>query len=230
MAKNQGRSGPKDPITGLNSRQEAFCRFIVAGYGNGEAYEAAGYNIGVNGGQPMHSRAKGEGGLRPTAQNLAAKLMRLPHIKARILALSKEQQVNVDRMRSLAIERWAIDVEKTTKMLLEDRHFARTGELSLRDENGMKTDTDEAPPDWRPDPRAAVQATMGLAKLHGLLIDRKEVTVIDAMQNMNNDELINFIGKLQSQLGPVIDVECSPVGTMSRRITSEVIDADDDDE
>jgi hypothetical protein len=237
MSNKGNRSGPKDPITGINSRQEAFCRFITSGYSVADAYESAGYEVGVNGGSTLSKRAKGDiTAVRPAAANLGNKLLRLPKIKARLHALAIEKQEQADRLRAIAVEKWAIDVEKTTKMLLEDRHFARTGELSLpeQDENGLplKASASNPPQDWRPDARAAVQATMGIAKLHGLLIDRKEVTVIDAMQNMNNNELVNFIAKLQAQLGPVIDVEVNSEpgekSRFSRMITAEVIEESDE--
>lgn len=233
MAKNQSRTGRKDPVTGLNDRQETFCRLIIAGRTHGAAYEEAGYDVGVNGGVTLQKRAAGDITThRPISDNLANKLLQTPKIKARLVALHAEHQKNLDIMRQAAVDRWSISVEKTTIMLMEDRHFARTGELSLRDPSGHRTDNCEGPPqDWRPDPRAAVQASMGIAKLHGLLVDRKEVTVIDAMQNMNNDELIAFIAKMQSQLGPVIDVpvSSSPVSPSrySRMITAEVIDFED---
>ena len=54
----------------------------------------------------------------------------------------------------MSAERHGITLEKLTAMLLEDRSMAR--------------DTLKA--------NAAVQAVMGLAKLHGLLIDKQEVT------------------------------------------------------
>jgi hypothetical protein len=230
MAIKQSRSGVKDPITGLNARQEAFCRYVTAGYPVAEAYESAGYDVGANGGRLLNSRAEGDdAALRPAATNLGNKLLRLPKIKDRLRALALEQQKNIDRMRAIAMERWAIDIDKTTKMLLEDRHFARTGELTLPDldaeGNPVKRPPEAPPQDWRPDARAAVQATMGLAKLHGLLIDRKEVTVIDAMQNMNNNELIGFIAKLQAQLGPVIDVEVDSSPAEPSRL-SKMMDAD----
>jgi len=203
MAHKNSAYGPKHPLTSLNRRQEQFCAYVVAGYTYEAAYVAAGYDVGANGGRTF----LGADGRKTAAAFLGAKLARNPFVKKRIEALQIEQSERNEVMRNELAERWRIDVEKTTIMLLEDRHFARTGQLSLPDEKGRRSaDSSDPPPDWRPDPRAAVQATMGLAKLHGLLVDRKEVTVIDAMQNMNNAELMGFIARLQAQLGPVIDV------------------------
>lgn len=217
MSRKNSAYGPKHPLTSLNRRQEQFCAYVVAGYTYEAAYVAAGYDVGANGGRTFI----GADGRKTAAAFLGAKLARNPFVKKRIEALQIEQSERNEVMRNELAERWRIDVEKTTIMLLEDRHFARTGQLSLPDENGKRAaDSGDPPPDWRPDPRAAVQATMGLAKLHGLLVDRKEVTVIDAMQNMNNIELMGFIAKLQAQLGPVIDVpvtESPPRGEPSGR-------------
>jgi len=154
--------------------------------------------------------------------------MQNPKVKKRLADLRKMQQDDVEVQREALTEKYVMDLEHMTVMLLEDRHFARTGELALRGPDGEIEDKTGPSGDWRPDARAAVQATMGLAKLHGLLIDRKEVTVIDAMKGMNNNELLEFIGRLQEQLGPVIDV---PVNSdsrsdsrFSRMITAETLE------
>lgn len=241
MAIKSINHGQKNPETGLNWRQEQFCRFYVSGLTTAQAYESAGFDVGSKTGKKLSNRAPGDGvAQRPTAENLARKLLRHPHVKARINQLKMEQAAIAEQQRLNFIDRWSIDMEKMTIMLMEDRHYARTGELALRDAEGNRTDEQAGPPqDWRPDPRAAVQATMGLAKLHGLLIDRKEVTVIDAMQNMNNNELLEFIGKMQSKLGMTIDVQADPAfppSKMSRSITAqdvvigEELSGDDSDE
>ena len=74
--------------------------------------------------------------------------------KASTMLSEGRVQERLSELQRMSAERHGITLEKLTNMLLEDRTMAR--------------DTLKA--------NAAVQAVMGLAKLHGLLIDKQEVT------------------------------------------------------
>jgi hypothetical protein len=213
-----------DVITGLNPRQELFCQHIALGQDAGTAYKLAGYEPGKKGGAALHVRAKGDmSPHRASTYDSGQEMLSNPRIRARIRVLHTDLERRNEELRRASQIKWAVDTSKVTQMLAEDRHFARTGELNLRDENNNRTDgCTGVPPEWRPDARAAVQATMGIAKLHGLLVDRKEVTVVDAMQNMNNDELMEMIERMQAQLGPLIDVPVSSAPTAESKYSREI--------
>lgn len=201
-------SGRKDPITGLNKRQELFCRFYVSGHTMADAYLAAGYDVGANG--SVGAQRTDINTIRPTAELLAQKLLGLPKIKDRVAALQREESERMEEARRQLREEYFYDIEKATKLLMEDRHYARTGELGLPNDRTMtEAERKSIPEGWRPDPRAAVQATGLIAKLHGLMIERREITVVDSMAAMTNEELLQFITQLQKSLPPLVDVSTS---------------------
>jgi hypothetical protein len=202
MAARKGDThGQVNPKTGLNPRQELFAQYIVAGRTLSDAVTLAGYRPNIEG------KSK-----REAEQYLAqrgAKVRKNANVQKRIGELMKAQTKVLDKQRNELSDKFHMNIERLTLMLLEDRHFARTGELSLPDQPQVKGHTKGA--DWRSDARAAVQATMGLAKLHGLLIDKAEITVQGSISRMSNDELLQFIAKVHSESGPVIEVTAETV-------------------
>jgi hypothetical protein len=197
MAAKKGEPhGQVNPKTGLVPRQELFAQYIAAGHTLEKAMQDAGYHITTDGltRTEAHQRWGSAGN----------KLRKKPKIKARIEQLMAEQAAVIEVQRNKLSDKFQMNLEKLTLMLMEDRHFARTGELSLPDQPQIKDHTKG--PDWRSDARAAVQATMGLAKLHGLLIDKAEITVQGSISRMSNEELLQFIQKVHSEIGPVLEV------------------------
>jgi phage terminase small subunit len=114
-------------VSDLSEQQERFCRAIVKGLNQRDAYKEAGYKSGSD---------------AATDAN-ASRLISNDKIVARIAELR----------RPLAIS-MAVTLESITEMLREDRELAR--------QNNQVG--------------AAVAAAMGIAKLHGLVIDKAEVT------------------------------------------------------
>lgn len=114
-------------MSDLSEQQERFCRAIVKGLNQRDAYKEAGYKSGSD---------------AATDAN-ASRLISNDKIVARIAELR----------RPLAIS-MAVTLESITEMLREDRELAR--------QNNQVG--------------AAVAAAMGIAKLHGLVIDKAEVT------------------------------------------------------
>lgn len=114
-------------MSDLSEQQERFCRAIVKGLNQRDAYKEAGYKSGSD---------------AATDAN-ASRLISNDKIVTRIAELR----------RPLAI-RMAVTLESITEMLREDRELAR--------QNNQVG--------------AAVAAAMGIAKLHGLVIDKAEVT------------------------------------------------------
>jgi hypothetical protein len=107
-------------------------------------------------------------------------------------ALEKAKQ----KAQAAVAKDYKIDIEHVTRMLLNDREYARTGKLLYEDGR-----PDEPPPDRaKLDPRAAVQATQSLAAMHGLVTKRTEITIVNTIEKMRDDELIDFIGKLKEKL------------------------------
>lgn len=225
--------GRKDRETGLNPKQEAFCQLYTQGWDYVAAYKGAGYDS-VN-----KATCTSEDQLTRRIRRAALCLADRPAVKARIDVLQKEQTIAFnkkrDRARAALSDKYQMNLERLTLLLLEDRHFARTGEMKLPDQSEPVRDPNErlgqtpiagnpsypgyphnmtpdqrASAEWRPDARAAVQATMGLAKLHGLLIDKAEITVQGSITRMSNEELLSFIQKCHQEIGPVIDVAPNP--------------------
>ena len=114
-------------MSDLSEQRERFCRAIVKGLNQRDAYKEAGYKSGSD---------------AATDAN-ASRLISNDKIVARIAELR----------RPLAIS-MAVTLESITEMLREDRELAR--------QNNQVG--------------AAVAAAMGIAKLHGLVIDKAEVT------------------------------------------------------
>lgn len=77
----------------------------------------------------------------------------------------------VSELKAKAAERHDITVDSLTEMLIEDRKDAK-----LSDQHSV-----------------AVAAVRELGRLHGLIIDRKEITVHGAISAMSDDELSSFI-------------------------------------
>lgn len=75
------------------------------------------------------------------------------HTKASEMLANGEVQVRLHELQAAAAEKHEITVESLTLMLKEDRQLARDNTQSS----------------------AAVSAVMGLAKLHGLIVDKAEV-------------------------------------------------------
>lgn len=208
--------GVKDPITGLTSQEEMFCQYLMTGATLSDAVLKAGFNVGEKELDPAKAAA--------ARASRGFNIKQYPGVKKRLEDLTQEKQQNIEMQKASLSDRFQMNLEKLTMMLMEDRHFARTGELTL--------DPVEAPPappqkeiipadqpggwrpeiipekesGWRPDARAAVQATMGLAKLHGLLIDKAEITVQGSITRMSNDELLQFIQKVHQEIGPIVEV------------------------
>jgi hypothetical protein len=184
--------GQVNPKTGLVPRQELFCQYIVAGQTLAEATRLAGYQI------TSCATAKNDPDQYWTIRG--TKIRKSPLVQARIGVLMAEQTEVIAKQRNALSDKFQMNIERLTEMLLQDRHFARTGRLS------MEPDA-EVQPDHRPDARAAVQASMGLAKLHGLLIDKSEITVQGSITRMSNEELLRFINTVHQEIGPMIEVE-----------------------
>ena len=75
------------------------------------------------------------------------------HVNASKLLADTKVALRVDALQEKHAKRHDITVDRITEMLLEDRTLARSNDQ----------------------PAAAVSATMGIAKLHGLIIDRSKV-------------------------------------------------------
>lgn len=95
------------------------------------------------------------------------------------------------------------DLVYVTQMLLNDREFNRTGRVAYED----GAPDAPTPLGWRPDGRAVVQATQTLASIHGLVTKRSEVTVVNAVEKMRDDELIDFIQQLGEKLKRYEEIE-----------------------
>lgn len=114
-------------MSGLSEQQERFCRLIIEGRSQRDAYLGAGY--------------------KPTNDNAA------DAAASRLLSAVKVQ-TRISELRAPVTKRMQITLESVTEMLREDRELAR--------QNNQVG--------------AAVAAAMGIAKLHGLVIDKAEVT------------------------------------------------------
>lgn len=178
--------GRIDPETGLNPKQEAFCHAYVRYWNPSEAAKQVGY----------------------TGQNGAA-LMAKKDVKRRI----DELIVRARRRQDVELERlpkdMKMDIARVTQMLLRDREAALTGRVQLEGR-----EPEPVPDNWKIDSRSAVGATMGIAQLHGLLIKRTEITIIDAMAAMNDQELIDFVNKMQAKLSGVITIDANPISSI----------------
>jgi phage terminase small subunit len=94
--------------------------------------------------------------------------------KAKVLLGRPEVIHKIMELKAKIHERHEITVDTLTEMLLEDRKDARAaGQFS-----------------------ASIAAIRELGKLHGLIIDRKEITVHGAISAMNDKELSEFIGEV----------------------------------
>lgn len=178
--------GVADKDTGLNPQQDLFCEEYVRCWDANMAAATAGY-------APGH----------------APELMNKKHVRAHIESLIKRQRRKMEKAREDAARECKMDLTRVTNMLLRDREAALTGRVHLE---GM--DPEPVPANWKMDPGAAVRATMGVAQLHGLLIKRTEVTVIDVMEQMNEYELVDFVEKLKEKLAKEITIDVSPLSRL----------------
>lgn len=115
-----------DDDWGLSELQERFCRAIVSGMNQRDAYIEAGYKTTTDGATDAN----------------ASRLISNAKVVARIAELRKP-----------LVKKMEITLESVTKMLLADRKLARVNKQSS----------------------AAVAAAMGIAKLHGMIVDKAEV-------------------------------------------------------
>lgn len=76
----------------------------------------------------------------------------------------------VNRLRTKASERHEITIDTITEMLKADRQLAR--------ENAQSA--------------AAVTAAMGLAKLHGLIVEKREVKNVSTVEDLDDNELADL--------------------------------------
>lgn len=113
-------------ISGLTVKQEAFATAYIENGGNASAAYRAAYN----------------------AENMQPQSI---HVNACKLLSDAKVSLRVEELRAALAKRHEITADTITRMLIEDRDFARELESAA----------------------AATTATMGLAKLHGLLVDRQ---------------------------------------------------------
>jgi hypothetical protein len=183
-----GNRGIIDPETLITPQQELFCQEYVCCWDAQRAAEKAGYSSGSGSG-----------------------LMQRAHIRVRIEDLIKKQRLRMEREREDMPKRLRMDLARITEMLLRDREAALTGRVHIEGR-----EPEPVPSNWRMDNGAAVKATMGIAQLHGLLIKRTEVTFIDAMETMNDHELVDVVRRLQSKLADTITIDVSPLSELAR--------------
>jgi hypothetical protein len=199
MASRKGDAhGPISSLNGLTRRQELFAEYLVAGHSLEECVTLAGYKEEVGHMTPLEKQR------RLSARG--TKMVKNGRVQKFIQELRAQQLEKNLKEKAHLSDKYAMNIEKLTLMLLEDRHFARTGELQLPNQEGPIRNPAERPTDGRFDARAAVQATMGLAKLHGLLIDKAEVTVQGSISRMSNEELLQFISTVHREIGPILEV------------------------
>ena len=178
--------GVIDQETFLNPQQERFCEEYVRCWNAEQAAVNAGY-------APGHHQT----------------LMVNKPVRAHIETLIKRQRRKMEKAREDAAKDCKMDLTRVTNMLLRDREAALTGRVHLE---GMEPEP--VPGNWKMDPGAAVRATMGIAQLHGLLIKRTEVTVIDVMEQMNDYELVDLIEQLKEKLSKTITIDVSPLSRL----------------
>jgi phage terminase small subunit len=106
-----------------------------------------------------------------SAQNMKAEVI---HVKACELLKSGNVSVRVVELRAKSSKRNEITVDSLTEMLIEDREDAKAS-----DQHSV-----------------AVAAVRELGRLHGLIIDRKDITVHGAISAMSDEELASFIDEV----------------------------------
>jgi uncharacterized Zn finger protein (UPF0148 family) len=143
----------------------------------------------------------------PYCRTIKAKREKALHDRSKGIVEHLRQKAEVKKKaQAVVAKKYKIDLEHVTRMLLNDREYARTGKLLYEDDRA-----EEAPPDKaKLDPRAAVQATHDLAVLHGLMVKRTEVTIVDSVEKMRDDELVDFIEKLGEKLESYKTIEARP--------------------
>jgi len=130
-------------VVNLTLKQEAFCLAFIETGNASEAYRRA-YN----------------------AENMKTDTI---HRNAKALQSNNKIATRLNELRAEIRERHNLTVDDISRMLQEDRTFARDLEA----------------------PAAAISASMGLAKLHGFLTDKVDVTAgIKVIQATDKDERI----------------------------------------
>lgn len=130
-------------MVNLTLKQEAFCLAFIETGNASEAYRRA-YN----------------------AENMKTDTI---HRNAKALQSNNKIATRLNELRAEIRERHNLTVDDISRMLQEDRTFARDLEA----------------------PAAAISASMGLAKLHGFLTDKVDVTAgIKVIQATDKDERI----------------------------------------
>jgi phage terminase small subunit len=89
------------------------------------------------------------------------------HVKAAQIKADDRVRIRIDEIRADARKRNEINLDTVTQMLKEDRELARQLEQTS----------------------AAVSAAMGIAKLHGLIVDKVKAEVRRDMADMTDEEL-----------------------------------------
>jgi len=131
--------------------------------------------------------AYADAGCKPNQRN-SSRLRKLTSVDERIAELLNERASKI-------VERVAIEVEYTREKLLGELEQAR--QIAEQAKNGS----------------AMAMATMGKAKILGLIIDRREVGEVGAFDNMTDEELIEEAKKRARRLGlagPELVVANSP--------------------
>lgn len=92
------------------------------------------------------------------------------YVNACKLLTDTKVALRVSQLQAKHQKRHDITVDSITEMLKEDRALARQNAQT----------------------GAAVSASMGLAKLHGLIVEKREVKNVSSVEDLNDDELGNI--------------------------------------
>lgn len=153
-------------IDGLTIKQRAFVLSLRDGMTLGEAYGSA-YNPKTT--NPVSLRSMG------------AALAARPMIKA---ALQEYERVAIAKMDNVALEQ-GVSRERISRTLAEIAFCG--GRMNLIGAGGKPVETLVSVTDIR-------LAAMDLAKLHGYIIERKQVRVIKSLEDLSDEELVAIVG------------------------------------
>ena len=123
--------------------------------------------------------AYADAGYKPNQRN-SSRLRKLTSVDERIAELLNERASKI-------VEKVAIEIEYTREKLLAELENARR--VAEKAKNGS----------------AMAMATLGKAKILGLIIDRREVGDAGAFDNMTDEELVEEAKKRAAALGIAID-------------------------
>lgn len=118
--------------------------------------------------QEFHVSGNGSESVRvahPKARNWKPQTV---HVKASQWLAEPKVQIRLQELRQSSAEKHGITVQSATEMLMADRELARKLEM----------------------PAAAISAVMGIAKLHGLIVDKSEVTRKRDVTDISDAELL----------------------------------------